>query len=228
MSRLRIAVATARFRCLLRDVTARAAQTGATGVQFDARHELRPDELSETGRRQLLHSLSERSLSVTSLSFPLRRPLYELDQLDARMAALQQALQFAWNLKARVVTCRLGHIPEEVDAPETLRLRELLADLARAGNHVGVTLSVTTAGEPAARLVTLLEGIDEGPLGVDFDPAACVLAGQNPVSELRELHRVVTHITIRDAVRGSQGRGAKCPSVAARSTGMRWWPCSMR
>src|SRR6266404_4886160 len=71
MPPLKIAVAT---RCLslpLKDSLRVAASLGAKGVQFDAREELRPGDLTETGRRQLLHGLGELGLSVASLAFPM-------------------------------------------------------------------------------------------------------------------------------------------------------------
>ncbi len=211
MTRLRFAVATSRFGRPLRDIPRLAADTGAAGVQFDARTELRPDDLSETGRRQLLHALAERELSVASLRLPLRRPLYDLEHLDARIAALKQAMQFAWDLKARIVTCQIGRIPADSATSEHQRLQEVLEDLASYGNHVGITLSITPAGDSAEELRTLLGGITTGPLGIDFDPAACVLSRQHPGNTLRDLHSLVTHITIRDALGMREGGGREVP-----------------
>jgi len=207
MPRLRLAVATSRLSPELRRAIDLAGQTGATGLQFDARNQLKPAELSETGRRQLLHSLSERNLQVAALSFSLRRPLHDEEQLDARLAAIQQAMQFAWDLKARVLTCRIGRIIEEADSREGIRQREVLADLARHGNRVGVTFSITPAGDSPEALRSLLDAIDEGPLGIDLDPAERVMSRQNPIGSLRDLHDAVTHLTLRDAIRDADGAG---------------------
>ncbi len=211
MQRLRTAVATARFSSDLRDVVKMAAQTAATGLQFDARQQLKPTDLSETGRRQLLHTLSERDLSVASLSFPLRLTLHDEEHLDTRIAAIKQAMQFAWDLKARVLTCRIGRIPEQSDVDEWSRMRDVLADLAGHGNHIGVTLSITPAGDAPETLLSLIDAVRTGPLGVDFDPAERVMSRHNPVSSLRELHAVVTHLTVRDAIRDADGGGREVP-----------------
>jgi sugar phosphate isomerase/epimerase len=88
MRPLPIAVAT---RCLgqpLKPALVLAAQLGAAGVQLDCRNELKPDELSATGRRELMHRVEEMRLSITSLDFPLKRGLLDPDRLDARVAAL--------------------------------------------------------------------------------------------------------------------------------------------
>src|SRR5262245_2402745 len=85
MSPLRIALAT---RCLglpLRGSLLAASSFGAAGVQLDVRDELKPGDLSETGRRQFLHQLEESGLSVASVAFPLRRALFDQEHLDARV-----------------------------------------------------------------------------------------------------------------------------------------------
>src|SRR5262245_17034108 len=145
MSPLKIAVAT---RCLglpLQGSLRAAASFGAVGVQLDARDELKPGELSETGRRQFLHQFDELGLAVASLTFPTRHALYEQQHLDARLAAIRQTMQFAWQLRAQVVTVRTGRVPADKDALEYRLLVDVLADLARHGNQVGVTLALSPA-----------------------------------------------------------------------------------
>ncbi len=184
-----------------------AAETGASGLQFDAREQLKPTDLSETGRRQLLHTLGERGLSVASLTMPLRRVLHDEEFLDVRIEAIKTAMQFAWDLKARVLTCRIGRIPEDTESHERSRLLQVLSVLAAHGNHVGVSFSITPAGDSPETLRSLIDAVDTGPLGIDFDPSERVMSRQNPVTSLRELHAHVTHVTIRDALRDVDGGG---------------------
>jgi hypothetical protein len=54
-----------------------AVEIGAKAVQFDVRNELRPDDLSDSGRRQLLHELEISGLKISALQFPTRRSLYD-------------------------------------------------------------------------------------------------------------------------------------------------------
>ncbi len=204
---LRLAVATQSFKQPLRQAIITAAAAGVTGVQLDARTEVRPSDYGETARRQLLHELGERGLKIASLAFPTRHALHAREHLDARLAAVREAMQFAAHLKAPVVIVRVGRIPEDAESPDRVRLREVLDDFARVGNHLGVTLSVAPAAESPTGLAQVLDGIKSGPLGVDFDPATCVLAGRSAADDLRELHRLIAHIQIRDAVRDVDGAG---------------------
>ena len=204
---MRLAVATQSFKQPLRQAIVTAAACGTTGVQFDARNELRPSDYGDTARRQLQHELSERGLKIASLTFPTRHALHAEEYLDARVAAVREAMQFAALLKAPVLIVRSGRIPADAAARDHQRLREVLDDFARLGNHLGVTLSLTPAAEPPEPLAALLQGITSGPIGVDFDPATCAIAGRSAVDDLRTLHRFVAHVQARDAIRDVDGTG---------------------
>jgi len=204
---MRIAVATRCLHVSLRESIRQAAESGAQALQFDARDELPPTSLTETGRRQFLHQLSERGLRVGSLTFPTRRSYFDEERLDARVAATRAAMEFAWQLQSRVLTVRIGRIPADVESKDYLVLRDVLGDLARFGNHVGVTLSISPSGNSPQELMDLIQSVKTGPLGLDFDPAAFVSCGQNPVAAFRTVYTVVTHVQARDAVRDADGQG---------------------
>ena len=200
MLRLRIAVATAHFGLPLRQAILRAAQAGADAVHLDARSEIRPEELSETGRRQLLHCLDELNLRVASLSFPTRHAFYEYDALEARLDATRAAMQFTRQLGATVLTIQPGTIPDS-GSPAYGVLSDVLNDLSRFGNHVGATLGLTSGGLSSQAVAQLLTAVTTGPIAIDFDPLLSVLSGHSPAEDLRVLQPFVQHIRVRDAVR---------------------------
>ena len=204
---IRLAVATHCFEQPLRHALLRAAEIGADGVQFTVGSDLRPSALSATGRRELLHQLGELGLAVSSLRFPLRQALCALDRLEARLAALRDAMQLAFQLKAGLIVLRIGRIPPESGSADYELLRDVLNDLARHGNHVGCALAITPTGEPAELLGRLLSEITTGPVGIDFDPAVCIANGERPADVLRTLHAQTLHVTVRDAIRTADGRG---------------------
>jgi len=204
---IRLAVATHCFRQPFKRALLRAAEIGAGGVQFAIGDDVRPSALSATGRRELLHQLDQLGLRVSSIRFPLRRALCDLDRLEARLSALRDAMQLAFQLKSGLIALRIGHIPPEPDAADYELLRDVLSDLARHGNHVGCALAITPSGEPADLLGRLLSDITTGPVGIDFDPSVCVASGERPADVLRTLHSRVLHVTVRDAIRTADGSG---------------------
>lgn len=200
----KLALATEVFGLPLRESVLAAAEGGAQGVRFNARDELRPGDLTDTGRRQFLHLLGERDLAVAGLTFPTRRSLYDEEQLDARLAALKSAIEFARQLKSSILTFRIGRLPAD-DSKQSAILVDVLTDLARHGNQYGVTPCVTPLAEPIDRLAALLSGIKTGPLGIDLDPAAVALAGDPPHEVYRRHHALIAHVLGRDAVKDLDG-----------------------
>lgn len=208
---LRMAVATRAFQEALKPSVVTASEMGAQGVQFDLRNEVRPGELSETGRKQLLHYLEEMNLQVASTMFPTRRTFYDLEELDARLAATRQAMEFTFALKASVMTLRVGRIPGEAEAEEYQILRQVLNDLARHGNRVGVTLAITPTKDEPAKLLQLMNEVTQGPVGINFDPGAIVMAGQNPARALEQFQAHLVHVMVRDGIRDMDGSGLEVP-----------------
>jgi sugar phosphate isomerase/epimerase len=206
-----MAVATRSFQEPIKRAVQTAAEMGAQGVQFDLRNEVRPEDLSETGRRQLLHYLEEMNLTVASTMFPTRRAYYDLEELDTRLAATRQAMEFTFQLKAGVFTLRVGRIPAEAESEEYQILRQVLNDLARHGNRVGVTLAITPTRDEPASLLQLLGEITEGPVGINYDPATFVMAGQNPAKALADLQEHLMQVLVRDGIRDMDGSGLEVP-----------------
>jgi sugar phosphate isomerase/epimerase len=181
-------------------------------VQIDARHDMRPEHVSNTGRRQFLHGLSERGLRVGSVTFPLRRRLYDPDQISPRIDALKTALSYAYDLKASILTIPIGRVPHpEDDGPSFDTLVEVLNDLASHGNRVGTTLSITPGPDTADTLQKLLNRVQQGRVGIDLDPASAILAGESAAQAYRTLHQYVTHVRVRDAQRDLDGMGQETP-----------------
>ncbi len=194
----------------LRDKIAKVASFGADGVQLDLRYELKPGELSETGRRQFRNLFSEHDLALAPALFPLRRSLIDPEGLEERVAALTAALRFAADLKAPALIVRPGAIPAAESEQRKLFV-EVLNDLVRAGDHVGVTFTITSGREPAEQVVELTNSVTTGPIGINFDPASAVMAERNPAKEIRVLHHVLNHVRVRDGLRDTDGAGVEVP-----------------
>lgn len=210
-ARLRIAVATHCFNQPIREAVRMAAACGVRGIQINARDELAPTALSDTGRRQFLHYLREHGMEVASLLFPTRHTYMDSNELDARVTATKAAMQFAAHLKASVLTARIGQVPTDKASQEYALLQEVLSDLVRHGNHVGVTLAIIPTLDTPESLNELLASIRTGHIGIDFDPAAFVTAKQKPDQCLRKLYQSVVHVQARDAVRDIDGGGQEVP-----------------
>ena len=205
---LRLALATRCLKLPLLEGLRATAREGVSAVQFDLRDELKPSDLSDTGLRQFKQRLGEFAIEVPTVTFPTRRPLYDNEHLDERVAALRQAMEFGWKLGARVLTARIGRLPA-AETREHSQLIEVLADLASAGNHIGVTLAITPTQESPTELKTLLDSIKTGPLGLELDPGGAIMAGHKPPEFVRALHDRLLHVQVRDGLRTTDGAGVE-------------------
>lgn len=203
---LRYSLATSSLKLPLRSALKVAARVpGVQAVRIDARTELRPAEMSETGKRELLHFLKEHGLQLSSLSFSTRHAFYEETNLDRRIAATREAMDLAAVLKVPYLSVRVGRIPTEEEPRAWQMLSEVMNDLARHGNHIGVTLAIVPGTEPTERVNQFLEEVRTGPMAIDFDPARQLVEGESISTRLRGLHRYVREFTARDAVRDFSG-----------------------
>jgi sugar phosphate isomerase/epimerase len=210
--RIKIGLSLGSLPLPFRKALAKAAELGAEAVEIDARSHIRPQELTETGLRQIRKMLEDYNLRVCAVSFLTRRGYNVADQLDRRLEATKQAMSMAYKLGARVVVNQVGHIPSEPSGNEWLTLIESLTDLGRHGQHVGATLAARTGAESGEALKRLIDALPEGSLGVDFDPGSLIVNGFSPPEALAALGPHVVHVHAKDATRDlAKRRGLETP-----------------
>ncbi len=205
-----IAVATRAFRLPVRRAIRDAAEIGADGVQFEIGSELPIEDMTESARRQLLREMGELGLTVATLHLPVNRPLSDGKELESQLHRIKQSLQLAFQLRCRVVTFRVGRLPER-ESTDAATLLGALNEAARYANHVGAFPSITVSATSIDEIAAILQQVNDGPIGINLDPALLVTSGLSPVSVFRELAEFVNHITIRDAVSDLDGTFIEVP-----------------
>ena len=205
MHQFRLAVATRCFNLPFVESLKSTAELSVEGLQVDIRNEIRSGVLTETGRRDFLYQIKEHGLTIAGAVFPLNHPLYEPDKIDVRVAAIRDAMKFAYSIKATTLCLRVGRVPDDAASKEKKLLVEALCDLARYSNHIGTLLAVTPTNDSAETLKSLLDEVKTGPIGIDFDPAHFAMTGRPVAESLRTLHDFVMHVQLRDGIRGIDG-----------------------
>jgi sugar phosphate isomerase/epimerase len=190
----------------LRAALNEASRLGIGGVQLDAVGDLAAEQMSQSGRREFLHLLRSLSLEVTALGCPLRHGLDSAENLQPRIEHVRKTLALSYDLGARRVVMECPKLPDPQDARAQL-LREALTDLASFGDRTGAVLALSANLDSGEALAGYLSGFDTGSLGVNYDPAAMLLNGFDPIQNLAPLHRFLVHVHARDA-RRSMGETA--------------------
>ena len=208
MPALRVAIELASLRLPLKKALEKAAELGVRAVALDARHELDASTLSETGLRQLRKMLDDLDLRVSAVAFPTRRGYDTQDRLDARIEATKRAMRLAADLGARVLVNRVGEIPADDDALPGSLLAEVLEDLGRTGQRLGVWLAADTGFEGGADMARLLSAVSDGALAVNLNPGLLTVHGHSTSEAVELLGSHIQHVYANDAVRDlAQGRG---------------------
>jgi sugar phosphate isomerase/epimerase len=209
---LKIAVQLASLRMPLRKGLIAAAQMGAKGVEIDARGELRPQEMTQTGLRDLRRLLDDNGLSVSAVSFRTRRGYDVPDEIERRVTATKAAMKFAADLRAPVVVNQVGQVPTEPGGRNWNLLVQTLSDLSAYGLHTGALLAAQTGTESGEDLARLIAALPERGIGVDFDPGNLIIHGFSPLEAVAVLGPQILHVHARDAVRDlARGRGLEVP-----------------
>ncbi|HZN35272.1 MAG TPA: sugar phosphate isomerase/epimerase family protein [Pirellulaceae bacterium] len=212
MLQIRLGVELASLQSPLRQALLTARELGVEAVEIDARTQLRPEELSHTGVRQVRKMLDDLNLRVSAVAFRTRRGYHVLEDLDVRLDATRRAMKLAYDLGTNVLVNHVGRVPAEPDSPAFNTLVQALADLGRYGQRVGAMLSAETGTESGADLAGLIARLPPGSIGVDFNPAGLILNGFSPREAIAALAPHVLHLHAIDATRDlALGRGMEVP-----------------
>jgi L-ribulose-5-phosphate 3-epimerase len=182
-----------------------------------------PQNLTQTGRREILHLLRSHDLTVSALVCPMRRGLDVAEDLEPRLEQIRLTMALAFELGPRLVIIQAGKIPssptplpegEGSKTPEDPRftlMKESLDALGRHGDRIGVTIALDTGLDSPETLVSYLNRFDVGSLAVSFNPANLVISGHNPYDAVRTFHKRMVYAHAQDARRISPNRMATVP-----------------
>jgi len=205
---LKIGIQLASLRLPLKIAIRRAAELGADAVEIDARGEVKPRELSLTGLRHLRKMLDDYNLRVCAVGFRTRRGYNVQEDLDPRIQATKEALEFAYKLGAPAVVNHVGIVPSSQEGPEWELLLETLGDLGHYSARVGSTLAARTGAESGEDLAGLIAALPSGSIGVDFDPGNLIVNGFSVPEAAAAVGRHTLHVHAKDGVHDlAQGRG---------------------
>ena len=206
----RIGIQLASLRLPFKKALHTAAELGAQAVEIDARNELKPREVSQTGARQVRKMLDDRNLRVCAIGFHTRRGYNVAEDLDRRVEATKEAMRFATSLGAGVVINQVGRIPAEDSGQQWDLLVQVLTDLGRFGQRVGALLAAETGAEDWSDLLRLIDALPDGSLAVNLDPGNLIVNGFSASEAARRLGQHVLHVHAKDGVRDlAQGRGVE-------------------
>ena len=192
----------------LRSALRKARDLGIKGVEIDARSGLDPEQISQTGIRQIRKWLGDEGLSVSAVAFRTRGSYSDPDRLEGRIAATKAAMKLAHDLGASTVLNHIGDIPPESSGRQWQLLMDVLSDLGAWGQRVGGRLCAEVGRAAPADILRVIESLPEGSLACDIVTGAMVVYDHSPIEAVAMLARHIGYVHVTDAVTGAfRGRG---------------------
>jgi sugar phosphate isomerase/epimerase len=212
MPALKIGIQLKSLRLPFKAALQTAQRLGAAAVEIDARGEIRPHEMTETGLRQLRKMLEDLNLRVAAVGYHTRRGYNVAEDLDRRIEGTKAAMKFARDLGSSVVINQIGRVPAEPEGRDWQTLLEVLSDLGRYGQHIGTTLAAETGSESGVDLARLIDALPPGAAAVNFDPGNLIANGFSTLDAVQALGQHIIHVHAKDGVHDrAQGRGVEVP-----------------
>ena len=229
MLQIKLGVELASLRLPLKKGLLTARELGAEAVEIDLRNELRPEDLSRTGVRQVRKMLDDLNLRISAVALPHPPRLRRRSTIwKPGSTPPSGPCCSAYELGTNVVINHIGRVPPESDSAATSTLVQALADLGRYGQKVGALLAAETGTETGDRT-----GQPDRPAAARLDrrrfqprqsdPARPFAARRRGSSRPHVLHMHATDAT-RDLASGPRPRSR--PSAKATPNFPSCSPCS--
>jgi len=180
----------------------RCLAIGVQGLQLRVVDtELDPKELTGSGREEFADYIESFGFEVPSLWGALGG-FADPGSMDERMNRTRAMLDLCVELRCPLLCVEPGAAPENGTQAYS-EFTGALRDLANYALERDVRLAVTTGTDSAERLAQVLADVKSEGARVNYDPAALVARGHDPLSGFGGLSRAIAHVQARDAVRGS-------------------------
>ncbi len=212
LAELKVAIRLDCMRLPIRRALAAAAQMGASAVELNARSDIHPSQLSDTGLRQLRKMLNDLDLNVAALRFQTRRGYDNPHDLDRRVEGTKSAMLLAQRLGCPVVVNQLGGIPDSEEHPTWSSMQSVIDDLGRHGARVGAFLAAETGAESGEKLESLLGSRDDGFVAVALNPGQLIVNRFSVHDAIAALKQRIQLVCAVDGVLDlAAGRGVSVP-----------------
>jgi len=200
----RIGVNVDDFRLSPKDALARAAQLEFRAVEMGiGAGELGPQNLSMSGRRHLLRYVQGLGMTLSAVSANLPG-LHLLDpaRSEERVERTRAVLEMAADMRVPIVTAEVAPLTDPQTGQPLPQAIEVLRQIAVDADRTG-TIYAIRAADRAENLARVFDELRCPSLRICLDPAAMVMAGNDPSAVLTTSADQVVLSYARDGTAGS-------------------------
>ncbi len=167
--------------------------------------EVKPEALSQTGRRHLQRYVAGLGLELSAIGGDLGGARFtDVAGLEQRLDQTRRIIEMAADLRVPVMTTHLGRFGAEDRRRGTLTA--VVRELADMADRAGTFVAFESGGADPGEMASLLKEIDCEWLGVCYDPASLLIDGYDPIEGVEPTAGRILIARARDAVGGSERR----------------------
>lgn len=211
MKKFPIGVILESFRTDYLSALTNAQKLGVTGVQAYATDgELSPAVLTGEKRRQFLHELKNRELTISALVGDFGVPFSDKERNRSLIEKSKQIVDLAKELGTNIVTTHIGTIPADETSDTYQLMQEACFELSEYANQLDAHFAIETGSEPASRLKHFLDKLPSKGVAVNYDPANLVMVAQDdPIAGVALLKDYIVHTHAKDGKPLAKGEYAQ-------------------
>jgi L-ribulose-5-phosphate 3-epimerase len=212
MIRQKTGVALESFRLGIKDSIKTASTLGFKGVQLDAtQRDITPENLSQTGRRDLNRIISTNRLCICALGGELGIGFDNENEFDFIIKKIKKIINLALDLQTNIVTIQIGNIPVEADSTHWLSVHTALNEVGIHAENYGCRLAAKASYGNYAILKDFLKPLYTEGIKLVYDPATLMANGLDPIKGIHELHKFIAHTNLWDTRQTEEGRSIEVP-----------------
>ena len=184
----------------------KSAELGADGVQlWVAGGDLDPQNLTGTGRQDLLHFLKSINLEISALCGDLGKGYANPSVIDWCIKRTKEIIDLSVDLKAPIITTHIGEISEDENSTGWKTMLSALTELGRYAETYGSCLATETGPEEPKLMTKFFRALNNKTIKVNYDPANLVMSGFDHIAGVAELKDYIVHTHAKDGTRSAEG-----------------------
>ncbi len=212
MIRQKTGVVLESLRLRIKDGIATAANLGFQGIQIDAtQREIAPENLSQTGRRELKRIIDLNRLCLCALGGELGVGFANANEFDFLIKKTKEIINLALDLQTSIVTMQIGSIPTDNSSIHWHAVNTALSEIGQHAENYGCRLAVKASYDNYSTLKDFLKSLHTEGIKLIYDPASLMTTNLDPIKGIYELHEYIVHTNLWDTRQTEEGRQVEVP-----------------
>ncbi len=197
----RIGVMVDSFRVGLIEGIKNAREVGAGAVQMYVKGGISSEDVwTPSYRKDAINCLKDNGLVVAAVCGDLGGHGFAKAGDNAqRIDETRRMFDLTRELGCNILTTHIGVIPSDKKHPRWSVLYDALNELSISGKDANVHIAIETGPESPETLKSFVEAIENGYVGVNYDPANLVMVlGEDPIKGVKTLAKHILHTHAKD------------------------------